>query len=341
MKPIDKSPGWEARLFRKIAGPDTEKYLAKRRIVNEEMVERAKLWTPEGEVDPWSQTQMWSLSTDSGFNGFLEWTTSQDTPTWGGISPSIPASLPIPTTTVFKHRSAGMTSYANIINSPWWSTYFHPSPAAGFQITNIEAPEPDPEEDRKRREAELAAARKKLEFQESVLAASDWPVVEQNTKKMPKASPDYTECLTGWRTWEVEYDRLCATGIEYSWHPGEAVPAECRCSYRFDRHDAPQRGCDCGYYSFKTQVLMAGAIPDIHELFESGGDPLMTIAFGPVYVWGRVVECENGWRSEYAYPKEIYSFNPEHAALGAVYGVPVRIPRCDLTVRPTTALKKG
>jgi hypothetical protein len=45
---------------------------------------------------------------------------------------------------------------------------------------------------------------------------------------------------------------------------------------------------------------------------------------GEVEIWGRVIECENGWRSEYAYPKELWLLGEGLESLSWKYGVPVR-----------------
>lgn len=45
---------------------------------------------------------------------------------------------------------------------------------------------------------------------------------------------------------------------------------------------------------------------------------------GAVYLWGRVIEHEIGYRAQFAYPKEIWALKPEHEQLGRIYNVPVR-----------------
>jgi hypothetical protein len=45
---------------------------------------------------------------------------------------------------------------------------------------------------------------------------------------------------------------------------------------------------------------------------------------GTVEIWGRVIECRNGFRSEYAYPKELWLLRDGLEHLSWTYGVPVR-----------------
>lgn len=54
-------------------------------------------------------------------------------------------------------------------------------------------------------------------------------------------------------------------------------------------HDAPHALCGCGYSAFYT-------LPDDPDL------PAPEAVWGAVVAWGRVVECERGFRAEYARP---------------------------------------
>jgi hypothetical protein len=54
-------------------------------------------------------------------------------------------------------------------------------------------------------------------------------------------------------------------------------------------HDAPHRSCGCGFSAYY-------ALPDEPDL------PAPEAVWGAVVAWGRVVECERGFRAEYARP---------------------------------------
>jgi hypothetical protein len=127
----------------------------------------------------------------------------------------------------------------------------------------------------------------------------------------PEKSPDYVHTLTGWRGWEVQDGRLIALGSDYTWVPKMAMKATCRS----DQHRAPQYNCRCGFWSFKTLDLMTEAVRSYIEDVD---------VIGTVEIWGRVIECENGFRAEYAYPKELWLLKPGLEHLSWDYGVPVR-----------------
>jgi hypothetical protein len=54
-------------------------------------------------------------------------------------------------------------------------------------------------------------------------------------------------------------------------------------------HEAPNRRCRCGYSAYYT-------LPEDPEL------PAAEAVWGVVVAWGRVIECERGFRAQYARP---------------------------------------
>ncbi|MGI8802308.1 MAG: hypothetical protein ACR2KV_09075 [Solirubrobacteraceae bacterium] len=58
-------------------------------------------------------------------------------------------------------------------------------------------------------------------------------------------------------------------------------------------HDAPARLCGCGYSAYY-------ALPPEPDL------PAPEAVWGAVVAWGRIVECERGFRAEYARPLALY-----------------------------------
>ena len=61
-----------------------------------------------------------------------------------------------------------------------------------------------------------------------------------------------------------------------------------RCFVSWD-HEAPDADCRCGYYAYY-------ALPEEPDL------PAAEAVWGAVVAWGRVVECETGFRAQYARP---------------------------------------
>jgi hypothetical protein len=98
--------------------------------------------------------------------------------------------------------------------------------------------------------------------------------------------PDYISPVVGYRVW-----RWDATGLKSlngsQWQPGKTIEAECR----IQGHEAPQADCKCGIHAAKTVAHLR------REGYDRYG------IYGEVYLWGTVVEHQQGWRAQFAYPK--------------------------------------
>ena len=70
--------------------------------------------------------------------------------------------------------------------------------------------------------------------------------------------------------WPMDHDRAARCFVSWS-------------------HQAPQATCGCGYYAYY-------ALPGEPDL------PAAEAVWGAVVAWGRVVECERGFRAQYARP---------------------------------------
>ena len=109
--------------------------------------------------------------------------------------------------------------------------------------------------------------------------------------------PDYISPIVGYRVWiwgTLGLKSLCGQ----PWRPGQSQVARCKASAIVGRgkatddvHDAPQANCTCGVYAVKTL-----------DHFRSAGYERFGI-HGEVYLWGKVVEHELGYRAQFAYPK--------------------------------------
>ena len=154
------------------------------------------------------------------------------------------------------------------------------------------------------------------------------------------AAPDYAEPLIGWRTWAgVEEDGdLTLRSIVYDsrWTPGRRLEAACAHRarsrllarlLRTEAHEAPGEGCECGIYAARAPDLILPYL-DRHALLRWARSAVV----GRVALWGRVIECERGWRGTFAYPTRLYvlraaltSRDEDADALAdrlGVYGVP-------------------
>ena len=115
--------------------------------------------------------------------------------------------------------------------------------------------------------------------------------------------PDYISPIVGYRVW-----RWVAAGLKSlngePWSPGKPLAAACRASNRrttvgraepaHDANDAPQEKCRCGVYASKS----------LEHLHTTGYERYGIC--GEVNLWGTVVEHEQGFRAQFAYPKNLY-----------------------------------
>jgi len=112
--------------------------------------------------------------------------------------------------------------------------------------------------------------------------------------------PDYILPIVAYRFWRwdtVGLKSVCGD----SWHPGQPLVARCRgadckafLGRAHDAHDAPHTDCTCGIYAAKALRRLCS------EGYEWCG------IHGEVYLWGKVVEHELGWRAQLAYPKNFF-----------------------------------
>lgn len=70
------------------------------------------------------------------------------------------------------------------------------------------------------------------------------------------------------------------------WPADENFAAKC---FKLRPHEAPQRDCNCGFSAYYE-------LPDEPDL------PSPEAIWGAVAAWGRIVECERGFRAQFARP---------------------------------------
>jgi hypothetical protein len=103
--------------------------------------------------------------------------------------------------------------------------------------------------------------------------------------------PDYISPIDGYRGWNWHAKALWSLNGE-AWRPGHALTAQCP---RAD-DEAPADGCSCGIYAAKDyQHLQKICSSECVEAF----------VHGEVYLWGKVVEHDLGYRAQFAYPKSL------------------------------------
>jgi hypothetical protein len=133
------------------------------------------------------------------------------------------------------------------------------------------------------------------------------------------SAPGLLETVAGWRVWRVDPRyRLRSVLREDVWEPLRPLVAACE-----KAHAAPVESCGCGVYA----VLR----PEQARPYLVGRNSPEGVyrVIGRVALWGRVVECEQGWRGERAYPVRLwvpacYEAFEIAFELGR-YGVPVEL----------------
>lgn len=130
----------------------------------------------------------------------------------------------------------------------------------------------------------------------------------------PTWSPDP---IVSWRALEIRqwHDRVwfvSQSGRGQHWPHFRRQ--ESFCSFR-QNHDptVPELSCSCGFYSFKTFPLL------VESHYVVSGQTVIA----RLYNWGRVIECTNGYRSQFVYPKDCIAVSSELARnIERCYGIP-------------------
>lgn len=99
-----------------------------------------------------------------------------------------------------------------------------------------------------------------------------------------------TEPVVGWRGYTFCHPHFL-TCSQTVIQPRERMEAICTVNFE---HDAPMPGCSCGFYAFTT----------LQELVDQGYGYQNFLA--EVYLWGRIIEHEKGYRAQFCYPKTLY-----------------------------------
>jgi hypothetical protein len=122
------------------------------------------------------------------------------------------------------------------------------------------------------------------------------------------------------------------------WEPCKRLEAECNnhmsCVCASDYSKLTKReheghftcSCNAGIYGWKTfDQGFEMYMDEIEKMFGLDAPEPTTnrVAFGRVYLWGKVVECEKGFRGQYAYPSGIYYTADNSPALASMYRVPL------------------
>jgi len=115
------------------------------------------------------------------------------------------------------------------------------------------------------------------------------------------------EALRGWRAWQVVDGR--DGPVLLSWAHATEWPARRALEARCNRHGRPAAHHSCGVYAFSDRepaLAYAEPHPGGPQLFVHRPERALAIAVGVVSGWGRVIRHARGWRSQFAYPYDLY-----------------------------------
>ena len=113
--------------------------------------------------------------------------------------------------------------------------------------------------------------------------------------------------LVGWRRWSVTmFGETLMSNNNIAWTPYQMLSAQCL--------NGSCRGieCGCGIYAYKER-----------KQAEKGDNAPSTVThiWGEVWLWGRVIEHESGYRAQFAYPKALVNTGGIAQRMAVVYGI--------------------
>jgi hypothetical protein len=123
--------------------------------------------------------------------------------------------------------------------------------------------------------------------------------------------PDFVEPLLGWRAWKVwvplsgsdSCPAFSSVILDTPWAPRRRFSAEHSFDLGAKCRGLLDLGCSCGIYAFKEPPE---AVVYLMEVRDRLLGMTVEVALGTVSLWGRVIECELGYKGQYAYPQHIY-----------------------------------
>jgi hypothetical protein len=123
--------------------------------------------------------------------------------------------------------------------------------------------------------------------------------------------PDFVEPLLGWRAWRIwtplSGSDLCpdfsSVILHTPWTPRERFSAEHSFDLGVNCRGLLDPCCSCGIYAFRDPLEAFVYLMKIRDRLLGMS---VEVALGTVSLWGRVIECELGYKAQYAYPRHIY-----------------------------------
>jgi hypothetical protein len=123
--------------------------------------------------------------------------------------------------------------------------------------------------------------------------------------------PDLVEPVVGWRAWKVRTPlsgsnsrpTMSSIILDTTWAPRRKITAEHSFDLGAKCSGLLELDCSCGVYAFKN---LADAFTYWVRVRDRLVGMSVEVALGTVSLWGRVVECERGFKGQFAYPRHVY-----------------------------------
>jgi len=141
--------------------------------------------------------------------------------------------------------------------------------------------------------------------------------------------PDFVEPLLGWRAWKIRAPLsepgacpgLSSVILDTPWAPRRKFSAEHSYDLGVKCRGLLDLNCSCGIYAFNDPLEAFVYLMKVRDRLLSMS---VEVAIGTVSLWGKVIECEAGYKAENAYPHHIYlpaSFARFQPVVSSVFGV--------------------
>lgn len=133
------------------------------------------------------------------------------------------------------------------------------------------------------------------------------PVSTKPAEPLPEEH--IVSAITGYRAWNVPLfvDELRSVAKASKWKPYERFEAQCESA------QCSGVSCSCGIYAFNQMALVQKEYTQI--------DRSKRYVYGECWLWGRVLECADGYRAQFGYPKAFVNNGAIAKRMAEVFGI--------------------
>ena len=133
--------------------------------------------------------------------------------------------------------------------------------------------------------------------------------ISTNTTPLPEEH--LVSAVTAFRAWNVPLfcDELRSVAKPSKWLPYQRFEATCAAQ------QCAGVSCSCGIYAFNKMELV--------KTEYRGEGRSRKYVYGEVSLWGRVLECKDGYRAQFGYPKAFVNTGAIAKRMSEVFGVPL------------------